>query len=61
VNDQKGAIELLRATAGIGLDLPLEHPLRQALATLDHLEAIGANQLPEGTANPFGGDMGAPR
>lgn len=58
VNDQKGAIELLRATAGIGLDLPLEHPLRQALATLDHLEAIGANQLPEGTANPFGATWG---
>jgi TnpA family transposase len=50
----RGASELLGAAASINLDLPPEHPLAQALATLEQVASSGKRQLPEGTANPFG-------
>ena len=50
----RGASELLGAASSISLDLPSTHPLAQALATLDRLEASARRRLPEGTANPFG-------
>ena len=50
----RGASELLDAASSISLNLPPEHPLAQAFATLGAVATSGKRRLPEGTANPFG-------
>ena len=50
----RGAHELLNAASSISLNLPPEHPLTQAIATLGAVAVSGNRRLPEGTANPFG-------
>lgn len=50
----RGAHELLNAASSISLNLPPEHPLTQAIATLGAVAASGNRRLLEGTANPFG-------
>ncbi len=50
----RGASELLNGASSMSLNLPPEHPLAQAIATLGAVTALGNRRLPEGTANPFG-------
>ena len=45
---------VVKSARGLGLDLPADHKLRGAFATLDRLSASGTRTLPAGEENPFG-------
>jgi hypothetical protein len=45
---------VVKSARGLGLDLPADHKLRGAFATLDRLSASATRTLPAGEENPFG-------
>ena len=45
---------VLKSARNLGLDLPADHKLRGAFATLDRLSASASRTLPAGEENPFG-------
>lgn len=52
--DRDGAVEILGAVRAIGVEHAPDHPLAQALVTLERIDAAGDRHLPAGTVNPFG-------